>query len=156
MTDVVDMAGRMTGTGGTGGQPDHSAEPIAGCATAAGSARLAVALARRRLQVLPLLYRFRTIDRLPETPSRVAVRGTMVHSVLEQLFDLPRAERTVSAARRLLPEVWRELAAADPEIAALFGADEGVDLGEWLESASQLARQLLRARGSVPVRTGGP
>ena len=45
----------------------------------------------------PLLYRFRVIDRLPEPPSPAAVRGTMVHSVLERLFDLPAAERTVAA-----------------------------------------------------------
>src|SRR3712207_8287961 len=30
----------------------------------------------------PLLYRFRTIDRLPERKSLAAVRGTLVHSVL--------------------------------------------------------------------------
>ena len=37
----------------------------------------------------PLLYRFRTIDRLPERKSLAAVRGTLVHSVLERLYDLP-------------------------------------------------------------------
>ena len=37
----------------------------------------------------PLLYRFRTIDRLPEPFSPDAVRGTVVHKVLEDLFDLP-------------------------------------------------------------------
>ena len=37
----------------------------------------------------PLLYRFRTIDRLPERKSLAAVRGTLVHSVLEKLYDLP-------------------------------------------------------------------
>ena len=42
----------------------------------------------------PLLYRFRTIDRLPEPSSPDAVRGTLVHKVLEDLFDLPAAERT--------------------------------------------------------------
>ncbi|HEY4866214.1 MAG TPA: PD-(D/E)XK nuclease family protein, partial [Candidatus Dormibacteraeota bacterium] len=31
----------------------------------------------------PLLYRFRVIDRLPEPPSPAAVRGTLVHAVLE-------------------------------------------------------------------------
>lgn len=35
----------------------------------------------------PLLYRFRVIDRLPEKPSEAATRGTLVHSVLERLFD---------------------------------------------------------------------
>ena len=39
----------------------------------------------------PLLYRFRTIDRLPERKSLAAVRGTLVHSVLERLYDLPAA-----------------------------------------------------------------
>ena len=42
----------------------------------------------------PLLYRFRVIDRLPERPSPAATRGTVVHAVLERLFDLPAAERT--------------------------------------------------------------
>ena len=37
----------------------------------------------------PLLYRFRCIDRLPEAPSLAATRGTVVHAVLEELFDLP-------------------------------------------------------------------
>src|SRR5205085_8004468 len=37
----------------------------------------------------PLLYRFRVVDRLPETPSRAQVRGTVVHAVLERLFTLP-------------------------------------------------------------------
>src|SRR3712207_7731802 len=34
----------------------------------------------------PLLYRFRTIDRLPERKSLAAVRGTLVHAVLERLY----------------------------------------------------------------------
>ncbi len=93
----------------------------------------------------PLLYRFRTIDRLPETPSRAAVRGTVVHAVLEQLFDLPAPERTLGAARELLPEIWQQMAADDPAIAALFGeagdgttGDDGTGLAEWLASASEL------------------
>src|SRR3954462_10671453 len=45
----------------------------------------------------PLLYRFRTIDRLPERKSLAAVRGTLVHAVLERLYDLPAAQRTGEA-----------------------------------------------------------
>jgi putative RecB family exonuclease len=87
----------------------------------------------------PLLYRFRTIDRIPETPSRVAVRGTIVHGVLERLFDLPSTERTLAAARELLPQVWQQLAVDEPEAAALFSDDaEGAELAEWLESAQHL------------------
>src|SRR5262249_58875376 len=50
----------------------------------------------------PLLYRFRVIDRLPEPPSQAAVRGTLVHAVLERLFDRSAADRTPEAARPLM------------------------------------------------------
>lgn len=68
----------------------------------------------------PLLFRFRTIDKLPELPSPAAVRGTVVHAVLERLFDLPAVERTVAASQALLEPVWREILAAEPELTALF------------------------------------
>lgn len=45
----------------------------------------------------PLLYRLRVIDKLPEPPSQAATRGTLVHAVLERLFDHPAGERTRSA-----------------------------------------------------------
>jgi putative RecB family exonuclease len=87
----------------------------------------------------PLLYRFRSIDRIPETPSRVAVRGTLVHAVLERLFGLPRAERTLASARELLPQVWEQLAIDEPAVAELFSGDEGAaELADWLDSAAAL------------------
>lgn len=87
----------------------------------------------------PLLYRFRTIDRLPEAPSRAAMRGTMVHTVLERLFDLPRADRTLAAARDILPGAWQSLLEEAPQAAELFAEDsDGSDLAEWLESAREL------------------
>jgi putative RecB family exonuclease len=70
-----------------------------------------------------LLYRFRVIDQLPEPPSLDAARGTVVHGVLEKLFDLPAGGRTVAAAVELVEPEWRALLDADPELAALV--DEG-------------------------------
>ena len=49
----------------------------------------------------PLMYRFRTVDRLPEPASPDAVRGTLVHQVLEDIFDLPAAERTRERAHAM-------------------------------------------------------
>jgi putative RecB family exonuclease len=86
----------------------------------------------------PLLYRFRTVDRLPEAPSPAAVRGTLVHAVLERLFDLPAAARTMSAARAMLRPQWEQLLEQDPELAVLFGQEHGTALAEWLASAAQL------------------
>src|SRR5690625_3693555 len=72
----------------------------------------------------PLLYRFRTIDELPEPPSSAALRGTLVHSVLENVFDLPAASRTVEKAQELVGPAWEELLASEPEAAALFQSAE--------------------------------
>ena len=88
----------------------------------------------------PLLYRFRTIDRLPEAPSRAAARGTVVHAVLERLFDLPAGERTLTAAQQLVDPAWRTLLDEAPELAELFADDdaEGSELAAWLDSARGL------------------
>lgn len=87
----------------------------------------------------PLLYRFRVIDKLPEAPSASATRGTVVHAVLERLFDLPAGERQSEAARAMVPGEWQRLLAAEPELAQLFADDvQGVQLAEWLASASDL------------------
>ncbi len=85
----------------------------------------------------PLLYRFRVIDKLPEARSVDAVRGSVVHKVLEHLFDLPAAERTPERAGALLPGAWEELLAAEPELAELFGP-ETTDLVTWLDQCRAL------------------
>jgi putative RecB family exonuclease len=72
-----------------------------------------------------LLYRFRVIDRLPEPPSLDAARGTVVHGVLEKLFDLPAAGRTVAAASGLVEPEWQALLADNPDLATLV--DDGVE-----------------------------
>ena len=84
----------------------------------------------------PLLYRFRVLDRLPEKPSPAATRGTVVHAVLERLFDLPAGERTPARAQDLLAPEWQRLLDAEPELAGLFSDDTGRD--EWLASARVL------------------
>lgn len=68
----------------------------------------------------PLLYRFRSIDRLPETPTRDATRGTVVHAVLEHLFDLPADQRTVEQAQADVEPSWQRLLAVRPELGQLF------------------------------------
>lgn len=73
----------------------------------------------------PLLYRFRTIDRLPEKPSVAAVRGTLVHSVLEQLFDEPSQQRSPKSAVQLLEPAWAAMTLHDPSLSSLlFGPED--------------------------------
>lgn len=85
----------------------------------------------------PLLYRFRVLDRLPEPPSPAAARGTVVHAVLEALFDLPAHARTVQAAQAMLGPQWDRLRAAEPDLEAMFG-DDPAALATWLAEAETL------------------
>ncbi|RNI24868.1 RecB family exonuclease [Flexivirga caeni] len=88
----------------------------------------------------PLLYRFRVVDRLPEEPSAAAARGTLVHAVLERLFDMPAPERTVEAAVALLEPQWAALVEQEPELATLIG-DDATDGQTWFRDAAELVRR---------------
>lgn len=90
----------------------------------------------------PLLYRFRVIDRLPEKPSEAATRGTLVHAVLERLFDAPAAERTARRATALIPAQWDRLLESRPELSELFTEDAGGErLARWLSEAERLVER---------------
>ncbi|OIV38416.1 recombinase RecB [Mangrovactinospora gilvigrisea] len=91
----------------------------------------------------PLRYRLRVIDKLPETPSVEALRGTVVHAVLERLFDLPAPRRSPEEAVALLRPEWERVLAKRPELAELFADAEGAApdaprLAEWLGTAEAL------------------
>ena len=67
----------------------------------------------------PRLYRYRSIDRIPEAPSTHQARGTTAHLALERLFDLPAHERTAGRLFDLFREAWTSLR-SDPEYSELF------------------------------------
>lgn len=110
-----------------------------------GDRRVTAALSPSRaadFKQCPLLYRFRVIDRIPSVPSPAATRGTLVHSVLERVFDLPASERTPSATVALLPQAWQDMLREDPEVSVVLDAADhpGVDEATtaWLDSAAAL------------------
>ena len=87
-------------------------------------------------QQCPLLFRYRVVDRLPEPTSEAAARGTLVHAVLERLFDLPAAGRTQAAARGMLPGQWQELRERAPAYDELFAEADAE--AAWLVGAGDL------------------
>jgi putative RecB family exonuclease len=133
-TGVGDDAGS---TAGSAGDPAAPADGVAVVGTLSPSRA-------GDFMTCPLLYRFRVIDRIPERPSAAAARGTLVHAVLERLFDMPAGSRTPAAALQLLGPEWERLLAEEPELATLFEEDgEGGDVAreEWLAEARGLVER---------------
>ncbi|GAA1227794.1 RecB family exonuclease [Prauserella halophila] len=137
MTDTTDDAP-------AGGSNAADAAPAAGADGEAPRPRRRPALSPSRagdFKQCPLLYRFRAIDRIPEPPTKAQVRGTLVHSVLERLFALPRGDRSPERAHALLAPTWEELSQESPEWSELFAEDETGPDGHaagWLDGAGTL------------------
>lgn len=68
----------------------------------------------------PLRYRYRVIDHLPEPVSLAAVRGTVVHAVLEHLFQAPASQRNAQYAYTLLEPAWHQVVRDQPHALALM------------------------------------
>ena len=83
----------------------------------------------------PQQYKYRKIDKLPEPPSLDAERGTLVHTVLQDLFEIPAAGRTVDSAIELLPSRWSAQLANKPALLEMVTNEK-----EWLDRASALVR----------------
>ena len=81
----------------------------------------------------PQQYKYRKIDKLPEPPSLDAERGTLVHTVLQDLFEIPAQDRTPEAAIDLLPSRWSAQLANKPELLEMVSNEK-----EWLDRASAL------------------
>ena len=135
----------LSGTEPSGAEPSGAepsgaqlsgAEPADGDASGAGRRRSLSPSRAGDFLTCPLLYRFRVVDRLPEPPSPAAARGTLVHAVLERLFDEPAARRTPETARAMLTPQWDRLIAEEPELAGLFDDDE--QRGVWLAEARDM------------------
>lgn len=81
----------------------------------------------------PQLYRYRKIDKLPEPPSLDAERGTLVHTVLHDLFESIASDRTPETAIDLLPSAWSKQLADKPALLEMVTNEK-----EWLDRASSL------------------
>jgi putative RecB family exonuclease len=122
------------------GANEPAADPAAAAVDVAAATAPAWSLSPSRaldFKNCALLYRFRVIDRLPEPPSLDAARGTVIHGILERLYDLDAQERTLDSAVADVEAGWQAILEEDPELAAAVGADAG-GLPELVESTKDL------------------
>ena len=64
-----------------------------------------------------------------------------MHAVLEELFDLPAAERTPEAAVGLLPGRWQALVDDRPELARMILDDAALTEESWFAEAAKLVER---------------
>jgi len=79
-------------------------------------------------QQCPQLYNYRVIQKLPEPISLDAVRGTLVHSILEELLAQPISERTLENAMARSSFHWKNQKEELPELETVVTNDR-----EWLD-----------------------
>lgn len=84
-------------------------------------------------QQCPKLYHYRVIEKLPEPISLDAVRGTLIHNILEKLLGLSSEERTIEIAKREVPVHWDILKNQIPELEQLVSSEK-----EWIDRANAL------------------
>lgn len=111
-------------------------------------------------QQCAMLYRFRVVDKIPEAPSAAQVKGTLVHAVLEHVFDEPAGRRTPEVAHALVDPQWAALRGRDPDVLKVH-ADEAAERA-WLEQVHalvdrwftmELPARLEPAHREMPVET---
>lgn len=90
----------------------------------------------KELRQCPLKFCLRTINRVVEQPSQSALRGTLIHRVLERLFELPQGERCEEEALALLDSSWEELCESPSHDTDIFESDR--EFREWYDSARPL------------------
>ncbi|MBS6934393.1 MAG: PD-(D/E)XK nuclease family protein [Actinomyces graevenitzii] len=118
------------------GAADSGARPTGGKRNALSPSRV------KDFKQCPLLFRFRCVDRLEEPGSLATHKGTVVHAVLEDLFDLPAAQRTEAAAQAMLEPHWQAHREANPAVMDLF--DDPSQVEPWLEQGRALISNYFR------------
>lgn len=88
-------------------------------------------------KICPQLFKFRSIDKLPEPVTIYQARGTTAHLALQRLFDREAVDRTPETLYDLFRQAWTEVR-GDGEYADLFETTE--EEREWgIESLALLA-----------------
>jgi putative RecB family exonuclease len=84
-------------------------------------------------QQCPQLYNYRVIQKLPEPISLDAARGTLVHTILEELLAQPAQFRTLENAIASAPLHWQNQKESVQDLAAAVNDEK-----EWLDRVAAL------------------
>lgn len=96
----------------------------------------------KEYQRCPLQYRLHVVDRMKEPPTQATTRGTLIHSVLENIYDVPAAQRTREAAQELVMPLWEAMQENTPEVSALFPTVE--EFSDWMAQTRDMVDHYFR------------
>lgn len=96
----------------------------------------------------PQLFKFRVVGRFGQPVDVYSAKGTMIHTVLEQLYLLDPPERTLANAHSFMLQVWENLK-ADPEYSSLSLSPE--EEREWLDHGFGLLANYFRMEDPAKV-----
>src|SRR5919106_483590 len=89
----------------------------------------------------PQLFKFRSVDLVPEPVSGPAARGSLVHAVLERLFGEEAVDRTPARAKEILEALWAQVREDSDFRPAGMGPEEEES---WLREAHRLLRNYFK------------
>lgn len=105
-------------------------------------------------QQCPALYKYRAIDKMVERPGLDALRGSLVHLILEQIFKNAPSDRDFTKAVSLTNECWQELVKLEPELICALDDKIPFPLTESVEISQERLNVLLKKlKHSLPTTT---
>lgn len=84
----------------------------------------------------PLQFRLHVVDGIKEPPTQATTLGTLFHSVLEDLFDVPPQQRTPDYAQSLIEPLWTAMLERTPDLEAIF--HDAADREQWLQRTYEM------------------
>ena len=122
--------------------PAHSASAVP-AARGGGTWEPALSISRaKEYQKCPLQYRLHVVDGIRDPATPATALGTLVHSVLEHLFDAAPADRTPDHAQELVGPAWDRLSGHDATVLDLFADRTAWD--QWIDRARGIIAQYFR------------
>lgn len=82
-----------------------------------------------QFKTCPKQFKFANIDKLKEPTNEVQAKGTTVHQALEDLFDLPKEERSIEKLHNLFRDAWTKVRGNDDHFDLFDSVEEERDWG---------------------------
>ena len=82
-----------------------------------------------QFKTCPKQFKFANVDKIKEPTTEVQAKGTTVHQALEDLYDLPKEERTAENLNNLFRTAWTKVRSDDEHVNLFQNVEEEKDWG---------------------------